>query len=361
MTWPAQPPTRTDPAYYVDAESATEAQLRADFTHHYQLRLIAAYGETPADTIRMYRDASALADRWAHHENRTWRTVWYQLQGAVAGWEARPHATQRAFDRVARSRQLGGLPIDDMTWRTFVQACDITGHGPEPITGSEQDAAHSAARAPGPHVVVEAEPGSLLRRAFGPGFLDPATEAPTADELQQLDQRVDALRRLQDATAAHSRLADDWSTDSPPGRQILRLEQLLAAARTARRDAARAGASSSEIDQTYQAGLTGAHWHEQPRHPPPARVAHLAHERDDAVHAGIQHTNSASPAVAASGGEIDVPADDLPIGDEFTGNGVDAAIAAVVGPTGQRAGDWELEADHLDASPVTAEHSAELF
>ncbi|WP_280426691.1 hypothetical protein [Nocardia carnea] len=378
MNWPAQIPTRTDPAYYADAESAAEAELRADFAHHYQLRLIAAYGETPADKIRMYRDAHRLADKWASHERSDMRTLWRQLQGAVAGWEARPHATARAFDRVATSGELGGVAVDGMVWRTLVQACDITGHGPEPTAGSEQDAARTPARAAHLEVVADADATPILDRAFGRGFLERPAVDPGGDaigveaiaerageqavsgagaesivsgpEPQTLDpsvfgealarrqiRQIDALRRLQNATAEHSRLADEWGPEVLFGGRILRLEQLLDQGRAARRDAARAGVSTSEIDQTYRAGLTGVSWHERPGHLLLGRIDHLSRERDRML------------------GRTEPGAEDSRVGLD-----IDAAITAAAPPTGYGHGDWDSTADSIEADPVTCDRSLEL-
>ncbi|MEV3965896.1 hypothetical protein AB0M34_34365 [Nocardia sp. NPDC050193] len=377
MNRPAHTPTRTDPAFYADAESATEAQLRADFTHHYQLRLIAAYGETPADRIRMYRDAHRLADRWTDHEQRPMRTLWRQLHGAVAGWEARPHATARAFDRVAKSRELGGVPIDCVTWRTLVQACDITGHGPEPITGSEQDAVRTPARVAHLDVVADADTGKVLDRAFGRGFLDSATAGPEAatgpdtiaeppaeqtidrpwaestapaprpqlphtgvfgEEIaQQHNRQIDALRRLQNATAEHTALAAELGPEPLLGGWILRLEQLLDRGRAARRDAAQAGIPAAEIDQTYRAGLTGVSWQESPGHALLGRIDHLSRELDRAL-------SRTKPGADGSRAGLDI----------------DAAITAATPPAGYDAGDWNNSPDSLDSEPTTSDRSVEL-
>ncbi|MGW6332179.1 hypothetical protein [Nocardia rhamnosiphila] len=360
MNWPAQTPTRTDPAYHPDAESATEAQLRADFTHHYQLRLIAAYGETPADKIRMYRDAHQLADRWAGHEQRPMRTLWRQLQGAIAGWEARPHATARAFDRVAKSREIGGVPIDGMTWRTLVQACDITGHGPEPIARSEQDAVRTPARAAHLDVIADADTGKVLDRAFGRGFLDnatagtgavtrsdtiagfPAAQSPAAsvfseEVAQQQNRQIDALRRLQNATAEHSVLADDWGPGALLGERILRLEQLLDQGRAARRDAVQAGVPAGEIDQTYRVGLTGVSWHESPGHLLLGRIDHLSRELERV----LSRTGSG-------------------LEENQAGSEIDAAITAAASPADYGAGDWDHAPDSVDSDLVPSDHSIEL-
>lgn len=44
MNWLEQPRGFHDPAYYADAESDTERQLRADYAKYYTLRGIARYG-----------------------------------------------------------------------------------------------------------------------------------------------------------------------------------------------------------------------------------------------------------------------------------------------------------------------------
>lgn len=370
MSWPTDPPTRTNPAFYTDAESATEAQLRADFTHYYQLRLIAAYAESSPAKASMHQHANSLAAKWSSHEQRTWRSLWRQLQGAVAGWEARPHTTARVFDRLAQSRELGGLPIEDMTWRTLVQARDITGRGPEPITGSEQDAARTPAREPHLQLVAATDtaPQSVLDRAFGADFHTPVTdasgdqppdgpatteEAPAlapharafADDIAaQQDQQIDALRRLQNATAEHALLTNTWEPETLHGERILRLEHLLTEARNARREAARAGLPVHEITQTYQTGLTGVYWHERAGHPLLGRIDHLVHERDHAIGAAAHVPTFSGPDAA----------------DGSAGSDIDSAIAAAVAAHGVDPADWETEADNVEVAQAAADHSVEL-
>ncbi|WP_327097025.1 hypothetical protein OIE68_45400 [Nocardia vinacea] len=283
MSWPDPRRGTTDPAYYRDAADSTEARIRADFTRYYQLREIAPHGETPEQQQQFTADADALAARWGRHESVEHRTLWAQLQAAVAGWEARPESTRRAYDRITQARADGDLDVDAVVWRNLHQAAVITGHVETFTAGSDQDGVRW--RPPEHTRGREADRASLLDRALGgraPGLATLAEVDAIIAETDQLleaeeaagdldngrDERLArqnaALRQLQDATAEHTRLADAWP--GSPERDlahIARLESLLDDARTARSDAALAGVPVADIEAVYHAGRDGTYWDEQ--------------------------------------------------------------------------------------------------
>ncbi|SUE28932.1 Uncharacterised protein [Nocardia farcinica] len=325
MSWPDPPSGRTDPAYYRDAADSTEARLRADFTRHYQLRLVGPYAESAAQQQQFRSQADALAALWDRHDNPEQRRLWTQLQAAVSGWELRPQTTRAAFDRITQAKAAGDLPVSSVVWRNLRQAAEITGHLETTITGSQQDAARWQPREHTPG--VQAEHTSVLDRALGGrgpdldladvdaiiaeteqllaaeeelGDLDTGADehtdllpehvrsAPVAytyrEEADTEARQIAALRQLQDLTAEHTKLADHW--DGPPEHdhaQIVRLETLLDAARTAHRAAADAGAATSDIEAAYRTGRDGTYWHQQPGVPRLGRIARLLEERDRAT------------------------------------------------------------------------------
>ncbi|MFE9324158.1 hypothetical protein ACIHDR_11715 [Nocardia sp. NPDC052278] len=284
MSWPDPRHATTDPAYYHDAANRTEAQIRADFTRYYQLREIAPHGETPAQQREFAAQADELAARWGRHESVEHRTLWAQLQAAVAGWEARPESTRRAYDRITRSVADGDLEIDAVVGRNLRQAAEITGHIETFTAGSHHDGARW--RPPDRTFGREAERGSLLDRALG-GSAPVLTSLAEVDAIiAETDQLLDAqeatgdldtgrderlarqraaLRQLQDSTAEHTRLVEVWP-DSPEQGQahIARLESLLDDARAARVDAALTGAPVADIEAVIHAGRDGTYWHDHP-------------------------------------------------------------------------------------------------
>lgn len=326
MSWPDPPRGRTDPAYYRDAADRIEAVVRADFALYYQLRLIAPYGETPDQVRELSARADALATKWGRHESPAPRVLWGQLQAAVSGWEVRPEATRKTYDRLAQAKAAGDLPVDEKSWRNLRQAAEVTGHLETVISGSVQDGARW--RPTGKTVGQQAEKTSLLDRALGgrgPDITNLAevdaiiaeTEELLAreEELGDLDtgdnehtsllpdrvrsapvtypyinesaheyRQIAALRQVQDYTAEHARLVDRWDGSPDQDRaQIARLESLLDAMRTARLDAAAAGVPVADIEAAYLAGREGTYWHEHPGDPQRGRIARLIEERDRAT------------------------------------------------------------------------------
>ncbi|MGO4613023.1 hypothetical protein AB4305_03605 [Nocardia sp. 2YAB30] len=326
MSWPDPRHGATDSAYYHDAADSSEAELRADFTHYYQLRLFVPFAETPVQEQEFTAHADALAARWGRHVSIENRRLWEQLQAAVSGWELRPESTRAAYDRVAQAKADGDLPVDAVVWRNLRQAAEVTGHIETTITGSDQDAARW--RPPDRSAGQDAERASLLDRALGGrgpeaasvaevdaliaetdrllavehelGDLDTGADehadllpervrsAPVAyaysAEADHEARQIAALRQLQDVTAEHAWLAGQW--DGSPEQdlaQLARLESLLDAARTARFEAARAGVVVADIEAVYRTGRNGTYWHEQPGDPRLGRIARLVEERDRAA------------------------------------------------------------------------------
>ncbi|MGV9822954.1 hypothetical protein [Nocardia xishanensis] len=312
MSWPDPPHGRTDPAYYRDAATSLEAEIRADFARYYQLRLVAPFGETSEQVRDLTTRADELAATWGRHESVEARALWGQLQAGVAGWEARPETTRQLFARLDQARTAGDLPVDELVWRNLRQAAELTGHLETTVTGSTQDGARwqPAQRFP----TREAEHTTLFDRALGGrgpelttlaevdpviaetdrllaieeelGDLDrgehehtallperlrsaPVAGASTGEPDREADQ-IAALRDLQNLTAEHARLVENWDS-SPEHDQahIARLESLLSAARTARMTAGDAGVPLADIETVYLAGREGTYWHQQPGDPQP--------------------------------------------------------------------------------------------
>lgn len=365
MSWPDPPSGRTDPAYYHDATDPTEAQLRADFTRYYQLRQIGPYGETEAQQRQFAAQADELARRWGSHENSSHRSLWHQLQAAVSGWETQPEATRVAFSRVSQARAAGETAVADRVWRTLRQAAEITGHAEFEIGGSEQDGArwrppeHGPARDremtvldralggrgpdldPAQVATIIANTDRLLNDGRGAGAEERPELLPAHIALAPVDYSYDteeaievrqiaALRQVQDLAAEHTNLVsgaegwEGWTGAAEHDQAHLdRLEKLLDAARTARRDAALAGVPASDIEAVYRAGLEGTYWYQQPGDSHRGRIARLLEERDRAASAAdSRHAPSADAAAAESGpdpgGRIDtaveaaLPATELP-------------------------------------------------
>lgn len=329
MSWPDPRHGTTEPAYYRDAATSAEAELRADFTRYYQLREIAPHGETPAQQREFTAQADALAARWGRHESPEHRTLWAQLQAAVAGWEARPESTRAAFDRITQAKADGDLGVDPVVWRNLHQAAEITGHIEPVVSGSEQDGARW--RPPDRSRGQEADRASLLDRALGGRAPGPASLAEVDAIIAETDQLLDAeeavgdldtgrderaarqnaaLRQLQDSTAEHTRLAEAWP-GSPEQDQahIARLESLLDAARAARIAAAVAGVPAADIEAVYHAGRDGSYWHQQPGNPqapstPDGGPAATAYQGLD-LPPPLGQIVPAEPSTAAGGAEID--------------------------------------------------------
>ncbi|MFF7941607.1 hypothetical protein ACFZC5_17990 [Nocardia gamkensis] len=342
MSWPDPRYGTTDPGYYRDAANDTEARIRADFTHYYQLRLIAPHGETPEQQQQFTAWADELAAQWGRHEAPEHRRLWGQLQAAVAGWEARPEFTRAAYNRITRAKLEGDLDVEPVVWRNLRQAAEITGHIETATAGSEQDGARWQPPAHSPEHTVERT--SVLERALGGSSPELASLAEVDAIIAETDRLLEAeetegdgdtgrderlsrqrvaLRRLQAATAEHNHLSDAWPSAAERYQQHLeRLESLLDAARTARVAAADAAASPADIEAAYHAGLAGTYSHRDP-----ARPEQLA--LPDPL-TGLEHSG---------GAEI--------------GAAIDAAL-----PEGQF-GEWN-PTDDLEDHPAVTSHEADV-
>ncbi|WP_433194555.1 hypothetical protein ACQP1G_38280 [Nocardia sp. CA-107356] len=354
MSWPEPRHAATDPAYYHDAADRTEAQIRADFTRYYQLRLFAPFAETPEQKQEFTTWADELAAQWGRNESIEHRRQWEQLQAAVSGWELRPEATRAAYTRIDQAKAAGELGVDARVWRNLRQAAEVTGHIETTITGSDQDGARW--RAPDHSAELDPERTSLLDRALGGRGPELASLAEVDAIIAETDQLLAAeeelgdrdtgaderaarqreiLRRLQDLTAEHAWLSERWD-GSPEQDQahIARLESLLAEARSARVDAADAGVPSADIEAAYQAGRDGTYRHAHIGNP--LIEPNTAPQRDlsaaEAVSDGFENTGDGLLDTDRGGGAAidDATAAALP-GAEFaewgTADGVEEDLA----------------------------------
>ncbi|MFF0532900.1 hypothetical protein ACFYT3_31580 [Nocardia amikacinitolerans] len=330
MSWPDPPRGPTDPAHWRDAATSLEAEVRADFSLYYQLRLIAPHADTPEQRHELTARADELAAKHGRHESVEARTLWGQMQAAISGWEIRPETTRQLFNRLDQARSAGDLPVDELVWRNLRHAAELTGHLETTVTGSGQDRArwqppqrsiqretHRATafdralggRGPELTSLVEvdaviAATDQLLAAEEELGDLDRGENehtallperlrsAPAADtstgEPDREPAQITALRELQNYTAEHARLVENW--DGAPEHDqahIARLESLLAAARTARLNAADAGVALADIEAVYLAGREGTYWHQQPGHAQVANHDRQFSETEAAIEAAM--------------------------------------------------------------------------
>ncbi|MBF6439688.1 hypothetical protein [Nocardia cyriacigeorgica] len=319
--------------------AATEAALRHDFTRAHNLRMIAPHAESPEQSRVFLDQAAALAAHWSGDPES--RGLWHELEAAVGAWEARPETTATAFRRLSQTHAAGELPIGDRQWRSLIQAAELTGHCDPSIAGSGQD---SARWRPQPNAELDSSSASVLDRALGgrgpePVSLDEvdAVIAETnrllelehdlgdrdtgADEHASLlppelraapafdaeGRRSAALGQLQNFTAEHQRLVREW--DGPAeavDTLVTRLDSLLEAARTARLDAAEAGASATDIEAAYHAGRDGHYW--QPDHHPPAAPGDDTQAGPSAAVADTDRATLHALVDAAIGGDTEAQA-----------------------------------------------------
>ncbi|MET8779013.1 hypothetical protein ABZV58_28755 [Nocardia sp. NPDC004654] len=369
MSWPDPPRGPTDPAYWREASTSLEAEVRADFSLYYQLREIAPHSETAEHRRELTARADELAAKHGRHESVEARTLWGQMQAAVAGWEVRPETTRQLFNRLDQAQAAGDLPVDELVWRNLRQAAELTGHLEVIVTGSDQDGARW--QPPQRSLAPEAHRTTLLDRALGgrgpeldlagvdmiiaetdrllaieeqAGDLDRGEHehtdllpdrlrsAPVADtsasaQSERETRQIAALREVQDLTAEHTRLVETW--DGSPEHdqaQIARLESLLDAARAARVEAAEAGAALADIDAVYLAGRDGRYWHQQPGYPPLAHRDSQATEPDPLT--GGAQTEAAIEAAMPDGEVADWStehAEDAIAGVEHRDLGVDVS------------------------------------
>lgn len=390
MTWENQGSGFTDPAYYRDAADHVEAQLRADFATHHQLREIAAYGETPAQVVEYKARAHDIARQWQQSPVPEHQQLWHDLASAVDAWTANPETARVEFGQLQQSFIEGGAGIDVSTIRTQRQAAELTGHL-EPVNDrSAQDGARWRPR----HLSVVPDPGvvttrsdSLVDRALGgraaqqlsmaevEAIINGSDELLAAEEalgdldtgedeitallpaaqrnayltptvtVDQLPAQIVAVRRVQDLSAQHARLAKEFD-ESPEGSQVRidQLERLMDGARDARRAAALAGADHAEITGAYQAGLAGHYWSQQPGAPRLAQLERVLGERDhamaelDALRSQLGLAPDKPPALALAAGAENTHHPDrstAPPGGAVIASAVEAAL-----PEADPAADW---------------------
>ncbi|MFD4351547.1 hypothetical protein ACFWPX_03260 [Nocardia sp. NPDC058518] len=358
MSWETRGTSFTNPDYYREAVDRVEAQLRADFATYHQTREIAAYGETPTQIVELNARAHTIARQWQQGGTPQHQQLWQQLDTAVQSWTANPEAARAEFGRLQQSFIEGGSGIDPNAVRTQRQAAELTGHL-EPVNDqSFQDGARWRPR----HLSVVPDPGpegtrsgNAADRALGGrsseelglaeidaiinssdellsveeavSDLDTGDDAITAllpaeqrnapfdhaftATLDQLPTQIAAVRRLQDLTAQHIRLATEFDGTSEGGQVLIdQMERLMDGAREANRAALSAGADPDEITGAYQAGLAGQFWSQQPGAPRLAQLDHVLSERDsamaelDALRTGRGVVPDQAPALAlAVGGE----------------------------------------------------------
>lgn len=351
MTWIADPIGYANPDYYLDAADRLEQELRADFAKYYQLREIAPFGLTPADTAEMNAHADSLAERWGAHESPQCRSTWESLQAAVLGWQVRPELARRTFDQLARARDTGELGVDESQWRTLQQARAVTGHG----LGTATDASSTVDRrfpnlsapelstAPRALAAQPQDRRTAVQRTLGaPRDIAAATTDLTLEQIDRViastEEALDAeerrgdldtgrdarhallprairdapvsynyaesaawelrqaalLREIQDLSCEHRTVAEGFDGYDDQLR-IMRLEALRAGVAAARRDALRAGVDSADIDRAYLLGRDGIYWSTEPAHPRLGRIAQLTDERDRALSAAASTTTDSDP------------------------------------------------------------------
>ncbi|MFD3510081.1 hypothetical protein [Nocardia sp. NPDC058666] len=379
MSWVTRGTSCTNPDYYRDAADHTEARLRADFAMYYQLRQVAPQAETPSRTVELTANAYDIARRWEHGASNEHRQLWQQLDAAVQSWNSNPESARVSFGRLQRSITAGEANLDSNHVRTLYQAAELTGHTEPVTTDSTQDGARWRPR----HlsVVPDLGPtsprsGSAADRALGgrsaellptdkidaliaatDELLDAQERAGDldtgADELTALipaSQRtapithdystdfahhkaqIAALRRFQDLTAEHLRLAGEFDGTTEGGQSLIaRMETLIDAARHARDHAVALGIPGEEITAAYHAGLEGTWWSQQPGAPRLGQLDQVITARDTALAEiqamrtvlGADQAPVSGLAVAAGAETTYSPAD--PAGAVISG-AVDAAL-----------------------------------
>ncbi|MFD4431494.1 hypothetical protein, partial [Nocardia sp. NPDC058497] len=333
MSWVNQGTNYTDPGYYRDAADSTEAKLRADFATYHQLREIAAYGETPAHIVEYNARAHDIARQWHQGASLEHQQLWQQLTAAVESWTSNPESSRADFSRLQQAYIEGDPGVDPNIIRTQRQAAEVTGHLEPVHDQSAQDGARWWPR----HLTVVPDLGadvgsprleSAADRALGgraaeelslaevDAIIDATDDLLSAEEtIGNLDTGVDelnaliparqrsapvafdytaafdqhraqiaAVRRVQDLTAEHLRLAGEFDGTVEGGQVLIeRVETLMDAVRHARHEAVSAGVGEQEITAAYRAGLAGHYWSQQPGVPRLGQLDQILGERDQAL------------------------------------------------------------------------------
>ncbi|MEV6362153.1 hypothetical protein [Nocardia asteroides] len=391
MSFVTQGTNYTDPAYYRDAADPLEAQLRAAFATHHQLREIAPWGETPSVVVEYAARAYDIARQWQagtpEHQQ-----LWQQLSSAAEVWASDPDAARTEFARLQQAFIEGNSGIAAATIRTQRQAAELTGRLEPLFNNSTQDGARWRPRhlslvtepnATGPQRSVSAADRALGGRAAQQlslaeidAIIDATDEVLSAEELagdldNGLDERnalipaqhrstpatsydytgdldrhrdqIDAVRRVQDLTAEHLRLAGEFDGTVQGGQVLIeRMDTLIEATRTARRTAAALGVDDDEITAAYRTGLTGQYWSQDPGVPRLAQLDQARSERDQAIaHIDSLRPEFAEPApgpTSAAGAEA-VATPNVPGSIDSPGAVIEHAVAAAL-PDFDVGGDW---------------------
>ncbi|MEV0766386.1 hypothetical protein [Nocardia sp. NPDC050435] len=318
MSWQDPPRDFTDPAYYADAASDTERELRAAFARFHLLGEIEPEADTPDRIAERNAAAYEISHPWENHPEVRWRWLWRQLDIEATQWEIDPDRTRALYDDLAQAREAGQPGVDELAWRTLHQARELTGHTgglsspsaragwwlPGPQLRAITNADNTVARTPGRHLravpdsgtettrgaadralgaprdlrlldmtAVEktiADTDALLNHEELTGDLDPGTDRQTTRAPNPLrENTVDAaaalaerqsrhaylLAQVYDLAAQHARLNAAWDPDPDYAHaRIERLEELNNLLRGARRSAASAGVQDAAISAAYRAG-----------------------------------------------------------------------------------------------------------
>ncbi|PPI93943.1 hypothetical protein [Nocardia nova] len=417
MTTLDEPLGFTNPDYYRDAASQTERQLRADFARYYQLREIAPSAMSAEARAEFNARADEVAIRWARHESEHWRGTWAGLQRVVAGWRTQPEIARRNFDQIARARASGEVAIDDDIWRTLQQARLITGHGPDTITGSGQDAARrypylhpdlgatpvpalqaqevdrrtavertlGAPRNPAVALpslakvdAIIADTDALLETEEAAADLDDGRdarkmllprvvrEAPISADYSETEtwqrRHAEALREVQDLAAEHSTVADGLNGIDDQAR-IARLDRLRAGLSAARRDALAIGLTDDQVHTAYTTGRDGTYWATQPSDPHLGRIAQLLEHRDTARAAADSYRTQLTGTIAAQPDPSLTTTDTaMPVthstSDVRTGAAISSAVDTAL-PNPQ-SGEWAPAASEAAAKESVAQADREV-
>ncbi|MGW5569857.1 hypothetical protein ACWEVD_01545 [Nocardia thailandica] len=384
MSWLHQGTRSCHPEHYTDAADRAEAELRADFASRHFLLEIAPYAADAAGQMDFLTRAHEIERRWADHPAQQTRQLWADLNLLRNQWTSDPATFQSRFGHLQRSRAAGVEPVDDLADRNWRQMAELTGTVEPVNTASEQDAA--AFRAQGRHLVlIRGTDTSTEATAARPGAAERALGGRAAEELdmarisdlidfthdlasepapapepvppialdalipaaqreavvvadlsatqEQVLRQVVPVRALQDLYAEHLRLSETFDRTLEGGQALIdRLEGVLTAARTARRQAVTAGVSPADIDAAYRAGLEGHYWSQQPGVAHLALVEQLVTQRDhahaqlDQLRAGLGHEPGAVLALAA-GAEHSTPSTE-PAAASGSGGVISSAVEA---------------------------------
>ncbi|MFI5501044.1 hypothetical protein ACIA5E_18455 [Nocardia asteroides] len=390
MSFVTQGTNYTDPAYYRDAEPL-EAQLRAAFATHHQLREIAPWGETPSVVVEYAARAYDIARQW-QASTPEHQQLWQQLSSAAEVWTSDPEGARAEFGRLQQAFIEGNSGIDAATIRTQRQAAELTGRLEPLFNHSTQDGSRWRPR----HLSLVTDPNatspqrsvSAADRALGgrapeqlslaeidaiidatdevlsaeelAGDLDngvdelnalipaqrrstPATSHDYTGDLDRHRAQIDAVRLVQDLTAEHLRLAGQFDGTVQGGQALIeRMDTLIEATHTARRTAAGLGVDDGEIAVAYRTGLTGQYWSQQPAVPRLAQLDQAIGQPDRALaHIDTWRTESGvqAPVPTWAVGSEPAALGSVPGSVHSPGAAIESAVEAAL-PEFDVGGDW---------------------